>query len=438
MKISNLHGMYKPIIIKLAIAILIISLPGCLGTQDTVSTPSQYSALYNPSQFSINSDFQIYHISDDLSSLYIRLFTKELLFSEANPQAEYRALVDINLLMYELDEEGTIVARSDSITFRLKLDRDDEASTAFFTSKVITVKSGKQYMMRIETKDVQRGANGLQHLYIDKRDKFSAQNFSVVSARTGYPRFLDYMSEGEIFQIKYRVPGYDSIFLDYFRNIYDLPRPMLTVGSPSFYEQIPDTTYRIPWNDSTIFTLPDRGMYHFRVDSLNSQGVTLHNFGPDFPQVKSETSLLEPTFYIATLTEYSNLRDARNLKRAIDEFWLQRTNSVERSRELIRIYYNRVLYSNLYFTSNREGWKTDRGMVFILFGPPDRIKLSAVDERWYYISRKQGRVIEFIFNRVPGQYSNHDLIWKKNTQTMQYVSSAVSSWRAGKVFSLGK
>nr|MDA3824194.1 GWxTD domain-containing protein [Bacteroidales bacterium] len=138
-------------------------------------------------------------------------------------------------------------------------------------------------------------------------------------------------------------------------------------------------------------------------------------------------------FYIATLTEYRSLLKEGNTKRAVDEFWLKRSSSMERSRELIRVYYNRVLYSNLYFTASSEGWKTDRGMVFILFGPPDRMKDSGNEQRWYYISRRQGKVIEFVFERKPSFYSNQDLIWKKSIASMVYWSSAVSSWRSGKL-----
>jgi len=77
-------------------------------------------------------------------------------------------------------------------------------------------------------------------------------------------------------------------------------------------------------------------------------------------------------------------------------------------------------------------------MIFILFGPPDRIRSGGSEERWYYISSRQGKVIEFVFDRVPGLYSNHDLVWRRNGQSMGYVSAAVSSWRSGKVYSLSR
>lgn len=420
------------------IILSLLLVAGCTVTRNVNVPISQFSSMYNPSEFSLSADYRLYHINDDMTSMYIRLFPRELLFNQANEAAEYRALVGITYIIYELGEEREIVAKSDSTAFQIKLGRQHEQNTAYFTTRVLNIRSGKQYMIRIESKDLNRGSVGLEHIYIDKRNSFSAQNFSVVSAQTGYPRFLDYISPNEVFKLDYRVEGYDTIFVDFikFRNPY--PRPPVTLNAPSFFEAAPDTTIALAWADSTIFTLPEKGMYHFRVDSTRPEGITLHRFGPDFPQVQSEEALMESLFYVATLTEYNNMRREENKKLAVDNFWLERAASMERSRELIRVYYNRVVYSNLYFTTNREGWKTDRGMIFILFGPPDRIRSGGSEERWYYISNRQGKVIEFTFDRVPGQYSNHDLVWRKNGQSMGYVSSAVSAWRSGKVYSLSR
>lgn len=419
--------------------ILIVSLlGGCTVTQNVSVPVSQFSAMYNPSEFSLNADYRLHHISDDMTSLFIRLFPRELLFNQANAEAEYRALVRITYTIYELGDNMDIVAKSDSTSFVIKLGREDQESTAYFSTRVLNIKSGSQYMLRIESQDMLRGSVGLEHIYIDKRNRFSAQNFNIISARTGYPRFLNYISPGEVFKLDYRLPGYDSIYVDFISYDADYPRPPLTLGSPSFFQLAPDTTIRLAWTDSTIFTLPEKGIYHFRLDTTRSEGITLQRFSPEFPQVQSEQSLLEPLFYIGTLTEYNNMRREENTKLAVDDFWLARASSMERSRELIRVYYNRVVYSNLYFTSNREGWKSDRGMIFILFGPPDRIRSGGSEERWYYISNRQGKVIEFIFDRVPGLYSNHELVWRKNGQSMGYVSAAVSSWRSGKVYSLSR
>ena len=36
-------------------------------------------------------------------------------------------------------------------------------------------------------------------------------------------------------------------------------------------------------------------------------------------------------------------------------------------------YYRRVRFANEEFTQYKDGWKTDRGMIYILFGPPNQV-----------------------------------------------------------------
>ena len=42
--------------------------------------------------------------------------------------------------------------------------------------------------------------------------------------------------------------------------------------------------------------------------------------------------------------------------------------------ELMDEYYKRVSYTNENFDGWKDGWETDRGMVYILFGPPDQVE----------------------------------------------------------------
>jgi GWxTD domain-containing protein len=189
--------------------------------------------------------------------------------------------------------------------------------------------------------------------------------------------------------------------------------------------------------DTVDYDLRMEGMYLVRVDKEQEVGLTLFNFGGSFPEIKSPRELMEPLFYLATLAEYRDLRNESNRKLAVDNFWLKMGNSVEKSRELIRIYYNRVTYSNLYFTSNKEGWKTDQGMIFILFGPPSRIQMTGEGESWYYFARRAGKIVEFRFKRVQDAFSDQNMIWQKTPESQTLRNEAIRSWRNGKVFSMG-
>lgn len=92
-------------------------------------------------------------------------------------------------------------------------------------------------------------------------------------------------------------------------------------------------------------------------------------------------------------------KDIKKIKKASDEdkkekfikFWkhLDPTPGTEEN-ELMNEYYRRVRYANEHFSGFLEGWKTDMGMIFILFGPPDDIERYPFEldskpfEVWYY------------------------------------------------------
>ncbi len=65
--------------------------------------------------------------------------------------------------------------------------------------------------------------------------------------------------------------------------------------------------------------------------------------------------MIEPLRYITSKKEYQGLVDAEDVKEALDEFWLDNASNPDRARELIKHFYNRVEYANIYFSSFDEG-----------------------------------------------------------------------------------
>jgi len=413
---------------------------GCASTKKTATeeTQGQMASLYNPSRLSLHPDFSIYHESNNYSVLYIRAYPAELRFNETNTEAEYRAMLRVKYELIGLDEnEGEEVAVVDSASVVYKLREREERSPAFFASLNIPVRQGNRYLLKLETTDLNRGSIGLEYLYVDKTDPNSAQNFKVVSTFSGYPKFMRFFLTGEKFSVQYRDRGLDSIYVDYFMLTNELPRPPITATSDYTMNYVPDTSYVFPMVDTVDYDLRLEGMYHVKADIGQDEGLTLFNYGGSFPEVKNPRELMEPLFYLATLAEYKDLRTKPNRKLAVDDYWLKLGNSIEKSRELIRIYYNRVVYSNLYFSSNKEGWKTDQGMIFILFGPPNRIQMTESGESWYYYAKRKSKTVEYRFAREQDAFSDHNMMWQRTTDSQMYLNEAIRSWRSGKVYSMG-
>src|SRR5215204_4003817 len=60
-------------------------------------------------------------------------------------------------------------------------------------------------------------------------------------------------------------------------------------------------------------------------------------------------------------------------ERFIEEFWRRRDPDPDTDEnEFKEEYYERIAYANEHFSSGIPGWKTDRGRMYIVFGPPDQ------------------------------------------------------------------
>lgn len=83
-------------------------------------------------------------------------------------------------------------------------------------------------------------------------------------------------------------------------------------------------------------------------------------------------------------------------KKFLDRFWKERDPSPgTKSNELLMEYYKRYEDANRKFsTPNREGWKTDMGRVYMVYGPPAQIEKHEFEsdkkpyQIWYYFQLK--------------------------------------------------
>ena len=174
-------------------------LAGCASSKKTTTEEVQgnLASLYNPSRLSLHPDYSVYHKSANYSVLYLRAYPSELRFNQANEDSEYRALLRVKYELIKLEDtgdDGDLLVDSASVVY--KLGEREEKSPAFFASLAIPVRQGLRYMLKVETKDLNRGSIGLEYLYLDKTDPNGAQNFKVISSYSGYPKFMRFFLPG--------------------------------------------------------------------------------------------------------------------------------------------------------------------------------------------------------------------------------------------------
>ncbi len=72
---------------------------------------------------------------------------------------------------------------------------------------------------------------------------------------------------------------------------------------------------------------------------------------------------------------FQKLTTAEEKEQFIEQFWHRRDPDPRTlENEFKEEHYRRIAYVNEMFTSGAPGWKTDRGRVYIIHGPPDQIQ----------------------------------------------------------------
>ncbi|MFO7800199.1 GWxTD domain-containing protein [Rhodohalobacter sp.] len=156
------------------------------------------------------------------------------------------------------------------------------------------------------------------------------------------------------------------------------------------------------------YPLLERGTYRFEVETTDQDGETLYRardfsvMSENYPSVMTARELAEPLIYLMDRRDHERMmeiQEADSLKEAVDRFWLSNVKNMNQARSVINLYYERVEQANKQFTNFKEGWKTDMGMIYILFGPPwyvDRY-LNTMD--WSYSYDRNDPQYNFTFRR---------------------------------------
>ena len=393
--------------------LVVVMLVGCVSKPQQETARKNLAFLYNPSSTPIHPEFIVYHEAQNRSRLYIKVYPVELLFNQANREGIYQAQLKIHYELRELvdGKESEMVEDSATAVFTLRM---EEVKSVFIANLPIRTQESRQYLLKITTTDQLRNKGTVNYIHVDRSTINTAQNYMVTHALIGTPSFDRVFNDNEIFYVKYNRKGVDTMYIRYYENDFPLPRPPVTNLSSPKPEYIADSVFAYPYSDTIKYNLSNPGMYHIQVDPMQPGGLTLFNFGANFPRVTTVDEMIGPLAYLASSMEFNELSVQTNKKLAVDNFWLQAAGNAQTAREMIRVYYNRVFFANYFFSSYKEGWKTDRGMMFIVYGPPNILSKRGDTEIWVYYRKKSSEPLQFTFSRHDNFYTQNDFLLERN------------------------
>lgn len=171
------------------------------------------------------------------------------------------------------------------------------------------------------------------------------------------------------------------------------------------------------------------------LDAVDSGSIVqlMHGTKLPFDQVRDLRLMIQSSRYITARSEFDKMVASSDPKAALDAFWLSCANEKDRGSQLIATYYGRVEEANRYFSGVLPGWRTDRGMVHIVFGIPDKVRKSRESEWWIYGDEDSVNSVTFRFLKVKHPWDSNFYALGRNIQYRMPWDRMVTNWRNGRV-----
>lgn len=204
----------------------------------------------------------------------------------------------------------------------------------------------------------------------------------------------------------YPIMSPDSVQLNF--TIFDGMERVIVHGGETLFPQRRIIPYQL--DIKKLINQPGRYVVFVQVKQRDKELSTRGRFSANWKQYNLAKSNIRMA--IEALKEFIPDNEFRSLERLpaneqqgwLNQFWKQRdpTPGTDRN-ELQEEFYRRVDFVNQHFTVNsidKEGWKTDRGGIYIKYGPPTDVERHNEQlnlppfEIWYYAHLQRRFIFE--------------------------------------------
>ncbi len=397
----------------------------------TPKTTSSGKTNYKRTTNTMHPQYEIFHVNDSISELHFKISNKEILYTRPDAiNFQSNVLISYSLISAYISKE--II---DSSSVRL-VDINNENVDKFLIGKLnVKARTPRSYFLRITLTDLNKNSNVVTTLSLEKENEFNRQNF-IAKTTDEIPLFRNNFKANEEINIHYKSTLFSQVWVRYYNRNFPLASPPFSFVENNKFQYKADSLFTLPISKKGIinFSSNKKGFYHFQVDTNSRDGFTLFNFSETFPDIKKAEDMVPPLRFITSRQEYESLINSNDKRAAVEKFWLDCTGNTDRAREIIKKYYNRVQDANEYFTSYIEGWKTDRGMIFLIYGSPNIIYRTANSETWIYGAENNINSLQYTFSKVNNPFTTNDYSLERSEIYRQHWYSAVDVWRQGRAY----
>lgn len=254
----------------------------------------------------------------------------------------------------------------------------------FYTAKII-----------ISDKNAKREFKDYLNIYLPD---YSGKNLTLSSIQLSKMSSINIQNTSHIFT-------YKNPYISIYYELYNIACPSLNTIYSIINEKgeiIYTSQDQVSAKDSrqgfkssfSIRSLPS-GNYKLKITKIETQTSRQAFSYTDFTVIQSPNNLKFKKFedalaelkYIASANEINRLKEipVNEQQKELNKFWKKKDPTPEtEENELMNEYYSRLMIANSNFSHDEmPGWKTDFGMIYMIFGTPDAIIKSSEFEFSY-------------------------------------------------------
>ncbi len=390
----------------------------------SVQAQRAFSELNIENHFDINDNAKVDHrtiFNEDSILIYIQLRTIDI-----DNEQKLLEQFDFSWHIQKTYHEPEVIKNS-SLTKDNLIGND--GSKWYFTLSLSNHLQGNLLVLNVLKKGVSKSL--FYDISLDNTLNYSNAGLLLFTAEGDLPLISNFINNTDTFRIKsFSKPG-GPLYAYYYDKVFDPALPPMIVEKRKVVKELQvKDLIKIESGNPTRFS--KAGFYFIQKDTSSLEGITIRVEDPYFPMFKTMDKIVEPLIYISTGTETKTIRQASDPHAAFEAYWLKLSETPNMASQTIGKFYQQVGTSNFYFTNYKEGWKTDPGMIYLIFGKPDEVYKGKETMDWVYNRNLSLPVIRFTFLKVKNIFADdhYRLMRKKNFDRIWF--KAVELWRKGK------
>jgi GWxTD domain-containing protein len=401
----------------------------CQSVKGYNSKP-QKNQVFASEKDDVDIDLRVYHVNDSLTCVYYRISTENLMFKRIDTTQNFYANLFVACkVLPDINSRVIIDSSSAGLQFKYPAAGQNKFVEGYFSLRIMPLNFAYLDLWII---DNYKNVKYTKPISINKKNSSVGQYF-LAFGNDHKINYGNHFFAGDTVTIESNMNTGRTIYVDCFFRDFGPALPPYSSTKPDEFKYKPDSTFSFKLEKNAQLVMPPKGFYHLRTSTEQTEGLSLFTFEKAYPAISDINEMVNSTRYIMNRMEFENCKNSDDKKTCIDNFWLAIGGSNERAKELLRKYYNRVQVANKSYTSYTQGWKTDRGMIYVNFGEPGNIYRSKNEEVWIYGLETDPNSWKFIFKRAENPFSDNDFILQRSYIYQSPWYDMVDYWRQGRI-----